>query len=188
MVLVVSHTECWKLGNSEFKWCLHKTSLNNIYICVCVRVTVKLNKNNEVDLSFESDSDRKYWNQWARVNSRHHNISLSLNLKPRISNHANHVVDIWSNNGLGTYSSSYSICHIAINNIIQLWKLQLCVLFNVLWNKMHSLNLFYFFFNFVGEYLWEHIMQGELRSRPDNLYKHGEKTINNIKYRWVSSV
>ena len=48
--------------------------------------------------------------------------------------------------------------------------------------------LFCFFKHFVGEYLWEHIMQGELRSRPDNLYKHGEKTINNIKYRWVSSV
>ena len=43
--------------------------------------------------------------------------------------------------------------------------------------------LFCFFKHFVGEYLWEHIMQGELRSRPDNLYKHGEKTINNIKYR-----
>lgn len=59
----------------------------------------------QMDLTFESDDEKGYWNQWeSKFNIHRHRKKTSSLLyhKARISNQANYVVDIWSNNGLGT--------------------------------------------------------------------------------------
>ncbi|XP_067929987.1 ribitol-5-phosphate xylosyltransferase 1-like [Watersipora subatra] len=89
----------------------------------------------ETDLISESKNEKRYWNQWAPVNLLKQNLSYIEPNKLRLFSHADYLVDIWSNNGL-------------------------------------------------GDYLWQHIIQAELKSRPDKLYRHGEKTIHGIKYRF----
>ena len=38
---------------------------------------------------------------------------------------------------------------------------------------------------FSGIYLWEHILQGEVKPVKDLLYSHGEKIIGDVRYRYV---